>query len=71
MATKTFTVTVEDSTEDEVLEAHVKGFDWKLACDDFAQWLRSKIKYTDEEEIKIEDVREKFFEILGERDLTL
>jgi hypothetical protein len=71
MATRTFSITVEDFSEDDVFDAHVKGIDWKFACADFAAYLREEYKYGAKEKVSIEEVRDKFFECLSDRDLKL
>lgn len=40
------------------------------ALNDIREFIRSKIKYTDETTIKLEDLEDKFWEIIKDRDLS-
>lgn len=48
--------------EREEFNLALKGVNYNLVIEDFENWLRSKIKYTDETTVTLEEVREKLNE---------
>ena len=48
--------------EREDFNLALKGVNYNLVIEDFENWLRSKIKYTDETTVTLEEVREKLNE---------
>jgi hypothetical protein len=57
--------------ENEEYELHVQASAFLAAMDDYAQWLRSVCKYGNPDDHNAESCREKFYEFIRERDLTL
>lgn len=60
--------------DDEALTDARKGSDWKWAVDDLSSYLRSEIKHSEhtaEEYAILDQVREKLFQILEERELRI
>jgi hypothetical protein len=54
-------------------EKAVRAKDFKLSIDEFLDWIRSKIKYTDlpEEDYRIyKEVQDQFYSILGENGIN-
>ncbi len=45
--------------------------DYYMSLWDFSQWIRAKIKHEGVENVPIEEVREKFYEILSDNDVTI
>ena len=69
------TVTFDgDDAKDEALES-LNGYKYKLALWDLSQYLRGRLKYeeglSDDSYEKIEQVKEKLYEILSDYNLTL
>jgi hypothetical protein len=57
--------------EQEEYDTHVHGIDYYCVLWDFDQWLRAKIKYEDQEQISVQEVRDKLYEFLNEKDVSL
>jgi hypothetical protein len=59
--------------EKEEYEMAVHGIDYYLCLDDMREWLRQKLKYDAEglDVDTLEKVQERFFEIIGERNVDL
>lgn len=55
----------------EMLDIHIQAFELHMAVNEFAEYLRSLVKYHDDEKIDIEIVRRKFYEILNDRNVTI
>ena len=53
--------------EAEELHYALKGLAYSAIIDDLDNWLRAKVKYEDQETIKITEVRSKLCELLEER----
>ena len=62
-----FTVTVEPHERDE-LKPYLKAVDMQIALEDTRTLLRNELKYKDEP-MSLEEFKEKFWEIINERDL--
>lgn len=56
--------------EQEEFSMAQDGLKWKVACEDFSNWMRGAIKHSEELPL-LPEVREKFFEILSEMGLSL
>lgn len=55
--------------EQETYDIHVKAMDMSIAVEEFGNYLRSEYKYkehTEEVAKFLEEVREKWFEVMGE-----
>ena len=52
--------------EKEELHYALKGISYSIVIDDLDNWLRSKVKYEDQETIKITEVRSKISELISD-----
>jgi hypothetical protein len=64
-----FTVTCEPHERHENMDIYYKATDLYLALTDIQELLRSELKYKDEP-MNLDTFKEKFWEILRERDVT-
>lgn len=64
----TLTFSLPEDQED--FEYAQKGALYSFVLDDLDDWLRSKYKYENQTNIKIEEVRSKIVELLTERNLN-
>lgn len=55
--------------EQEEFRLAKDGVLYSIVIEDLDSWLRAKVKYTEQTDIKIEDVRAKLSELLQERGL--
>jgi len=53
--------------DEEMFDLSYKGPELKWAIDEFDEFLRQKIKYTDQKTIDLEEVRAKLWEIVNGR----
>jgi len=65
-ATLTFNIP-EDEFEFEIAR---KGGNYIAALSEYREYLRSLHKYSEHETVSIEDIYEKFFEVLSENNIT-
>jgi hypothetical protein len=57
--------------DQEAYEIHSQALAMHAALWDFQNWLRSICKYGDPKSYDVEQVREKFFDILQENDVSI
>ena len=57
---------INDPHEKESFEIAQNGYKYKLAIDDYDQWLRGLAKYSDQTEVSIEEARAKLRECVEE-----
>ena len=66
-------ITLEfESLEDA--QPHLNGFDYRIALEDFHNWMRSQLKHGELIEAKwevYEEIQKKFFSILDENNVNL
>lgn len=66
-------ITLEFENYEEA-EHHLNGFDYRIALEDFHNWLRSQLKHGELTEAKwsvYEEIQKKFFSILDENNVNL
>lgn len=68
---KTLTIEADSYEDEEVFDAHLKGFEYKMVISELDQWLRNKAKYEDLESVSIDELRTKIRELLSENNLSI
>ena len=49
----------------------LNGYKWKCICQELDNYLRTEMKYKNVDTMKVEDVREKLYQLIDEENLLL